>query len=240
MLGKWREGKIEDIIQETATVRRFFVRIGEVEQVSFKPGQFVTFDLPIHEKRLKRWRSYSIASAPGGNLLEFVIVRLENGAGTRYLFEQVNIGDSLKIRDPQGVFTLPKELSLDKELCLICTGTGVAPFRSMLLSLQEAQKPTPPINLIFGSRTMDDVLYKNELTQLCTSVDNWSYHIALSRANEPGTYRGYVHPIYEQLYADKREVCFYLCGWTDMIDEARERIAAMGYLDKSIIYEIYG
>ncbi len=240
MLGKWRVGKVEDIQQESPSVRRFLIRIPEVERVDFQPGQFVTFDLPIHEKRLKRWRSYSIASAPNTNLLEFAIVRLPHGLGTTYLFEKLAVGDELKIRDPQGVFTLPRALGPERELCFICTGTGVAPFRSMLLHLKKQAGPQPKVNLIFGSRTEQDLLYRKQLTDLCTSVDNWDYHIALSREDKPGTYHGYVHPIYEQLYEDGRDTLFYLCGWTDMIDEARERLEALGYEKSQVIYEIYG
>ena len=56
----------------------------------FEPGQFVTLDLPIHEKPSKRWRSYSIASWPDETaVFELVIVLLEGGAGTKYLFEEI-------------------------------------------------------------------------------------------------------------------------------------------------------
>jgi CDP-4-dehydro-6-deoxyglucose reductase len=52
----------------------------------FKPGQFVTIDLPIHEKPNKRIRSYSIASWPDGtNVFELLIVLAEHGLGTHFL-----------------------------------------------------------------------------------------------------------------------------------------------------------
>src|SRR5690606_9211390 len=94
------------------------------------PGQFVTIDLPIHEKPNKRWRSYSIASWPDGtNTFELVIVLLEDGVGSTWIFENVTEGTELTFRGPQGVFTLPDPI--DRDLFLICTGTGIAPFRSM-------------------------------------------------------------------------------------------------------------
>jgi CDP-4-dehydro-6-deoxyglucose reductase len=49
-----------------------------------------------------------------------------------------------------------------------------------------------------------------------------------------------VHPIYEEICADKRPVNFFLCGWKGMIDEAKTRITAMGYDRKAIHQEIYG
>ena len=65
--------------------RRFWIQIPELEKFDFIPGQFVTLDLPIHEKPNKRIRSYSIASWPDGtNVVELVIVLLEGGLGTTY------------------------------------------------------------------------------------------------------------------------------------------------------------
>jgi len=78
MLQPWRTGIITRIEQETENTRRFWVQVPELDRFDFVPGQFVTLDLPIHEKPNKRWRSYSIASWPdGSNIFELVIVLLE-------------------------------------------------------------------------------------------------------------------------------------------------------------------
>ncbi len=138
MLEPWRTGKVIRIEEATFNTRRFWIEVPDVETFDFKPGQFVTLDLPIHEKRNKRWRSYSIASYPDGtNVIELVIVLLEGGLGTNYMFREVMVGSELQLRGPQGTFVLPQEI--DKNLFLICTGTGVAPFRSMVHYLQQAQ-----------------------------------------------------------------------------------------------------
>jgi ferredoxin-NADP reductase len=108
MLEPWRTGVVTKIINEASNTRRFWIEIPEVESFNFKPGQFVTLDLPIHEKKNKRWRSYSIASWPDGtNVIELVIVLLEGGLGTTYLFNEVKEGSELLLRGPQGVFVLP-------------------------------------------------------------------------------------------------------------------------------------
>jgi ferredoxin-NADP reductase len=86
-LQPWRKGIVTRIENETADTRRFWISIPELEQFDFIPGQFVTLDLPIHERPNKRWRSYSIASWPdGSNVFELVIVLDKGGAGTPYLF----------------------------------------------------------------------------------------------------------------------------------------------------------
>src|ERR1700710_1685986 len=135
MLQPWQTGKVIRIEQEAAATRRFWIQLPELSSFDFEPGQFVTLDLPIHEKPNKRWRSYSIASHPDGtNVIELVIVLLEGGLGTHYLFNHVDVGTEILLRGPQGVFTLPP--IIDKDLFFICTGTGIAPFRSMVKYIQ--------------------------------------------------------------------------------------------------------
>jgi ferredoxin-NADP reductase len=237
----WYDGIVMDIIPLTATTRLFRIALPpEIDNFTFQPGQFMTFDLPIHEKRHRRWRNYSIASAPdSSNILEFVIVVLEKGAGTTYLFNEVKIGTTITMRGAQGVFTLPDPLP-QSELCFICTGTGIAPFRSMLLDMANKQKNHPKMHLIFGTRYEKDILYKTEMENLTQQLD-LQYHLALSRETSPDFkgHRGYVHAIYEQLYAQRPDAVFYLCGWNDMLDEAKTRLQNLGYDKKHIIFESY-
>ena len=152
MAEPWRTGTVIRIEQETPNTRRFWIQVPELERFDFKPGQFVTLDLPIHEQKNKRWRSYSIASWPDGtNIFELVIVLLEEGLGTPYLFREIKVGSELILRGPQGVFTLPSPL--EKDLFLVCTGTGIAPFRSMVQYIKLHDLPHRDIHLIFGCRT---------------------------------------------------------------------------------------
>jgi ferredoxin-NADP reductase len=234
----WRVGKVIAIEQAAPSTRSFFIQVNELEQFNFKPGQFVTLDLPIHEKPNKRWRSYSIASCPNGtNIFELVIVLLEGGLGTTYLFNEVTVGSELSFRGAQGVFTLPE--TLEKDLYFICTGTGIAPFRSMALDIYNKQIVHKNIHLIFGCRTKADLLYYEELSNLQKALPGFHYWPVLSREDWEG-YKGYVHQVYEELCKDKPEANFYLCGWKNMIDEAKERIVALGYDKKSIHQEVYG
>lgn len=239
MAAPWRKGIFSKIEQVTPNTRLYFIKIPELEQFDFKPGQFVTLDFPIHEKPARRWRSYSIASPPNGtNEIELVIVLLEGGAGTTYLFNEVNEGMEVPVRGPQGVFTLPDEI--DHDLFFICTGTGIAPFRSMLHHIRSTGLPKHKnIYLIFGTRTQKDLLYHEEMKQLEKDIENFHYIPTLSREKWEGR-TGYVHPVYEELIAHKQPAHFYLCGWKEMINEAKQKILAMGYERKMIHQELYG
>ncbi len=237
-LQPWRTGKVIRIENETADTRRFWIEVPELDVFDFIPGQFVTLDLPIHEKVNKRWRSYSIASWPDGtNVFELVIVLDTRGLGTPYLFEQVNVGSELIFRGPQGVFTLKEPL--DTDLFLICTGTGIAPFRSMVHHIKNNNIAHKNIYLIFGCRTKSTLLYYDELKQLQQTLPGFKYLPTLSREEWDG-YSGYVHPIYEALCAERTPARFYLCGWKGMLDETKKRILEMGYDKKQIHVELYG
>src|SRR6476620_6140374 len=178
----WRTGTVIRIENETYNTRRFWIQVPELDSFDFIPGQFVTLDLPIHEKPNKRWRSYSIASWPDGtNVFELLIVLLDGGAGTTYLFHEMKEGSELVLRGPQGVFTLPEDLS--KDFYLICTGTGIAPFRSMAHYIQLHNIPHSNINLIFGTRTKQDLLYVDELKRLEMEMENFHFFPTLSREN---------------------------------------------------------
>lgn len=242
---QWQKGIVEKVLDETYNTRRYFIRLPEVDKFTFRAGQFVTLDLPIAEKPAARWRSYSIASAPSeDNVIELLIVLLEGGAGSTYIFNEIKEGSEFVVRGPQGVFTLPE--SIESDLFFICTGTGIAPFRSMLHNIHANRISYKNIYLIFGCRTQKDLLYHNEMRELGNSLTDFKYMPTLSRESWDG-HTGYVHSIYEDILHQKRgngtevhPAHFYLCGWKFMIDDARKKIAELGYDRKSIHFELYG
>lgn len=238
MAYEFYDAEVIDIINETDKVRRFYMKVKDFPNYSFIPGQFAMLHLPIESKDPKR--SYSIASAPNdNNTIEMIIVEKEGGIGTKYLFEQVHQGSILKISKPLGKFVLQQPVST--ELCFIATGTGVAPFRSIILDMVNKKIPFPKITLIFGTRYEKDILYHKEFTSLQQTLSNFQYIPVLSRETSESWKgeKGYVHQVYEKLYQDKRPSVFYLCGWAVMIDEARAKLHTMGYDRKQIKFEVY-
>jgi len=248
LVPNWQKAVVENVIHETHNTRRYFLRLPETERFLFKAGQFVTLDLPIHEKPGRRWRSYSIASNPdGSNLIELLIVLFEGGPGSTYIFNQLKEGSVVMLRGPQGSFFLPDDIN--KDLFLICTGTGIAPFRSMLLDVLKRKIKYQNIYLIFGTRTKADLLYFEEMKNLEKQLPNFKYLPTLSRERWEG-FTGYVHPIYERICESNsngytntdftKNSCFFICGWKFMILDAREKIKAMGFNNSAIRFELYG
>lgn len=240
MLLPWRKGIVIKIEEASPHTRRYWIQVPELDVFDFKPGQFVTLDLPIHEKKNKRWRSYSIASWPdGSNVFELVIVQFPGGAGTSYIFNEVGVGSEIEFRGPQGVFTLPEQL--DKDLFLVCTGTGIAPFRSMVQYIHLNKIPHRNIYLVFGCRFLSDSLYMQEMYELQDKLPSFRYLPTYSRETSGEVRKGYVHKVYEEIIGtSKPDAAFFLCGWKNMVDEAKERILALGYDKQDIHLELYG
>jgi CDP-4-dehydro-6-deoxyglucose reductase len=237
----WHDGIVRKISRIAPNVRNFQIEVLGVQSIDFQAGQFVTLDLPIGEKRLQRWRSYSIANAPNGsNHLELCIVNAPEGLGTTYLFEAIQEGATLKFKGPDGGFVLPEKI--EKDLVFICTGTGVAPFRSMILDLKKTGKTHRNLHLIFGTREESGILYREEFEALAREMPGFRYDVALSRQENWSGSKGHVHQIYLEQYASPRpDLDFYLCGWSNMIDEAvANLLVQLKYERSQIHYELYG
>lgn len=238
MKASYYDTEIVHIIEENDFVRRFFFRTPHQNSFDFKPGQFVMIDLPIESKITNR--SYSIASAPDGtNIFELIIVLNPSGKGTPHMWEHFHVGDVVKVAGPLGKFVLPEQI--EQDLCFVATGTGIAPLRSMALDLINRNVPRKNIYMIFGNRKIKDILYRKEMEELEAAHPEFHFLPVLSR-EEPHLWdgkQGYVHPIYQDLFADKRPGMFYLCGWKNMIMEARDNLTQMGYGKEHIKFELY-
>jgi len=235
----WHNSTLTKIEKTTPTTWRFWLEAKDLDKIDFRAGQFITMDLPIHERKRKRWRSYSIANSPNEqNIIELIIAYYEGGLASEYLFKETKEGDTITFKGPDGAFFLPKKIEHD--LVFICTGTGVAPFRSMIFDLEKRNFDNKKIHLIFGTRYENGILYLEEFEALAARNPNFTYTVALSREPDWAGVKGYVHQVYEAKYQDRPETRFYLCGWQYMIDEARERLEKMGFDKTKVFYELYG
>jgi len=232
---------IKYIIKETENVWRFIFEAPLYEELKYKPGQLVNLFLKEEADATPHVRSYSIASYPdGSNTFELIITDQPGGKMSDFLFRNAKEGTEIGYKGPMGVFTLPEEL--DRDLYFVCTGSGISPFRSMVNYILKNNIPSKEINLIFGCRTEKDLLYYNELKELAESYSNFNFFPCLSREDKRGFHHGYVHDVYLPLMeTSKTRPLFYLCGWRDMIDEARMHLNDRGFeMRKDIKVEIFG
>jgi ferredoxin-NADP reductase len=239
-LMKWRNAQLLQVKSLTPNTSAFIFQLAEEDlNFMFKPGQFLTLDLPIHEQRNKRWRSYSIANTPNQNgHLELIISNVEGGPASAYFFQKIQIGDWVPYRGPSGVFVLPEKI--EGPLFFIATGSGVVPYLSMLRTLQQTNHHWEhPIYLVFGTRHAVNIIGKEELEALAQAQPLFKYLCICSQDVNHLGQKGYVHQLYEPLVDAASNATYYLCGWKNMVDDVYERLLAKGVKKDFIKRELY-
>ena len=217
---------------------------------AFTPGQYATLGLAVvppkdaTRPKLTR-RMYSIASpATQTNTLDFYITRVQGGKLTPSLFD-LSPGDPLFMAGRVGGhFTLTGH-AVGKTLVLVATGTGVAPFRSMLHTHRH-DPPWDHLVLIEGCRYARDLGYRDELEHLAAEHDHVTYLPSVTREPEledggdwtglRGRVPAFMKPErFEQLTGRplSPETCHvYLCGNPAMIDTLEPDLLGRGFVTR--------
>jgi ferredoxin-NADP reductase len=186
-------------------------------------------------------RSYSIASAPG-EPLAITVERLEDGEVSPYLVDEVHEGDRFEVRGPIGGYFV-WEPDDPRPVLLIGGGSGVVPLMAMIRH-REAAGGTAPTRLLYSSRTLEDVIYREELDELAARMDGVEVFHTLTRS-QPEGWTGYGRRIDAEIL---REVAWpaadgpqvFVCGSTRFVDAAADGLIALGYEPRGIKTERFG
>lgn len=226
--------RLKEKIALTASTYDFVFDLIEPTSIEFKAGQFVLIKEHHPETGELISRAYSVASAPEAtNELTFNIEIVEGGKLTP-LMKQWEIGKKAEMQGPFGHFFF-KSPPEREHLVFVATGTGIAPFRSMIEHLL-AQGDTRRMSVYFGLRAAENIFYKDLFENLAAEHDNLDFTLTLSRPNEewPGS-RGRVTAILPDIEFDPEKADVYLCGGKPMIDDVKQLFLDKGF-DKSHIF----
>lgn len=224
---------IRDIgVQDT---RHFKLAFPEGTVFDYDAGQFINAMIPTEVKVIKR--PYSIASSPTWKgYLDLCWKKIPGGQATEYLWK-LREGDKLEIQGPLGRFTL-KVRPLPKTLVFVSTGTGIAPFRSMIHDLLD-RKENVNIWNIFGNRYEEDILYREEFEELERKHPNYKNVFTVSRPKSWTGETQYVQHMVKKYITSPEGVHIYICGLTNMILEVEKAAMEMGFTKQQIFYEKY-
>ncbi len=203
------------------------------EAIPFRPGQFVNLAVPGAKPAGER--SYSVYSDPlDPSRLDLAIKLLEGGAASEYL-RVSRPGDRMAFRGPFGVFTLA---DAPGPFWFLGTGTGLAPYRSMLEEAARAGD-SRSFRLLFGVRDEEDVFAVDHLDRLVATLPDFQYTLCLSRPSPAWT--GFKGRITQRLADATPDTSahVYLCGNGPMIDEGRAILTAAGFDRKHVHFEKY-
>ncbi len=189
-----------------------------------RAGQHVDVRLTA-EDGYQAQRSYSIASAPG-EPLAITVERLEDGEVSPYLVGEAHEGDRFEVRGPIGGYFV-WDADEPEPVLLVAGGSGVVPLMAMARHWARAGGEAP-MRLLYSSRSLEDVIYREELETLGIDVVH-----TLTREQPPG-WSGYARRIDDELL---REVAFpasesprvYVCGSTRFVDAAADGLVRLGY-----------
>jgi ferredoxin-NADP reductase len=214
-------------------VRHFVFEVPEIQQLHFKPGQFVSFNATVRDKTITR--PYSIVSLPDGNRFELCLNLVHGGAFTPHLFA-LQPGDSVEMSAPLGFFVIRDP---SKEAVFIATGTGIAPFRAMAPDYL-SHPYSKQLTLLFGVRHQQTIYYRDDFDALAGQYLNFRFWPTLSRADSswPGR-TGHVQTHLLEAIGDRRDLDVYICGLKAMVDDVRAILKGLGFDRKQIIFEKY-
>jgi CDP-4-dehydro-6-deoxyglucose reductase len=217
-------------------VRHFVFEASDVERLSFAPGQFVSFTDDVGGKRITR--AYSVASAPDeSNRFELCLNLVTDGHLSPRLFS-MQPGESVEMLPPLGQFVIRHP---DRDAVLIATGTGIAPFRSILRAhLSETSRA---FTLLFGVRHEHSLMYRAEFEEMARRYSHFRFVPTLTRPGPDWT--GLTGRVQQHLIRALGQPCprpdvdVFLCGLKAMVDDVRNILKAMGFDRKQILYEKY-
>lgn len=191
------------------------------ESVTYLPGQHMNVIMPDGSTR-----SFSMASRPRDNQVDFHVRQVEQGSFTQGRLTHLQAGDALEVELPLGSFQFHAQDY--RPLLMVATGTGLAPIKAILDSLM-GDPDCPPVSFYWGARTAADLYLHDEISTWGDRLYEFNYVPVLSRGDADwGGRRGYVQDAVTADLDDLSEHAIYLCGSPEMIFSAKQAFIARG------------
>ena len=232
----WQLATVADAVAETAEVRTLVLDVPGWS--GHLAGQHLDVRLTA-EDGYRAERSYSIASAPGDRLA-ITVQRLADGEVSPYLVDELRPGDELELRGPIGGYFV-WEPGRGGPLLLVGGGSGVVPLMAMIRTRAEAGDETP-VRLLYSSRTIDDVIYREELDRLAGGALEVVHTLTRAR---PDGWTGYARRVDAEMLAEvawspDAGAATFVCGSTPFVEGVASALVGLGHAPASIRTERYG
>ena len=235
----WQLASVLEIVEETERTKSLVLELPDWPG-GYRAGQHVDVRLTA-EDGYQAQRSYSIASAPEDANLVLTVERLDDGEVSPYLADELRPGDQLELRGPIGGYFVWEE-SLGGPLVLVAGGSGIVPLRAMLRH-RAAGADGISAQLMYSSRTLADIIYREELVRL-GERDGVAVHLALTREwpeDWPGRRGRIDRDLLEQTVpSPAEEARAYICGPTSFVESIAEALVALGHRADRIRTERFG
>jgi ferredoxin-NADP reductase len=235
----WQVADVAEVVEETPRTRTLVLE--PPDWPGHRAGQHVDVRLTA-EDGYEAQRSYSIASAPEEDRLSITVERLPDVEVSTYLVDELRPGDGLELRGPIGGYFVWEEAQ-GGPLLLLAGGSGVVPLMAMARHRALAGSGVPA-RLVYSSRTLEDVIYREELDRLAAAGDGFEVVHTLTRKQPPG-WTGYARRLDAGLLrelawpAADRPLAF-ICGPTAFVEAAAAALVDLGYEPERVKTERFG
>lgn len=220
---------------------------------AFKPGQYLTFRLPIDDPSGESRtvvRCYSLSDSPHPDHYRVTIKRVPAaapdvlpGLGSNHFHDEVQEGDTVSVKAPAGHFHLADNGT--HPIVLVGGGIGITPMLSIVnATLQQAQRRE--VWLFYGIRNRADHVMKEHLETLAKNHSNLHLHVCYSRPDERDVegvdyqYCGHVDIRLLRLILPRQVEDFYICGPKQMMETLVPALEEWGVPPQRIHYEAFG
>jgi CDP-4-dehydro-6-deoxyglucose reductase, E3 len=210
--------EVEWLTREVANLR---LQLPDMPALEYLPGQYMNLHLADGSHR-----SFSMASLPNENHVDFHVRRIPGGQFTDAQLESLKPGDRLDVELPLGNFRFHSEDY--RPILMVATGTGLAPIKSMLESLMD-DDDCPPVWLYWGMRSEGAHYLDAQIRSWTPRLYEFQYHPVVSRPSAAWQgRRGHVQDAVLADLGDLSEYSIYMCGSPAMISDAKQAFLARG------------
>ena len=204
----------------------------------FRAGQYISLKMKIGQSFISR--PYSICSAPKEALegtLAITVQSKADGFAADYLLANAKIGDEFTASGPQGNFYY-EDLRDAPHVIALAGGSGITPFLSMAKAIADGTENFN-LTIIFGNRTEDSILFKDELEELAASCDKIKIAHVLSDEDKEYYEHGFITADLIKRLAPE-EYSVFVCGPRAMYCFLKSELPKLELPEKYIRREIMG
>jgi Na+-transporting NADH:ubiquinone oxidoreductase subunit F len=226
---------IRDLTHDIKEVR---LKLADPPSIAFTAGQYIQFEVPEYDLTDEPvYRAYSISSDPReSGEIELEIRYVPHGICTTYVHRHLKAGDRVRINGPYGEFGLRPS---DREILFVAGGSGMAPIKSILLTMLAAGNPRKA-RYFFGAKARRDLFLVDEMRELEHRLPNFTFIPALS-GPEPGDRwdgeTGLITDVVARHVQTVGDCEAYLCGSPLMIDACVKVLTARGMTNDRVYYD---
>lgn len=200
------------------------------QDFQFTPGQYVSLSVWLNGSEERR--SYSLCNGPNEDIA-IGVKAVSGGKVSNFLCSDLKSGDTLYVAKPQGNFTLKKDA---RNIVCVAAGSGITPILSILKAIQKTETKA---RLFYGNRTLESILFKDELNNLSMDANYF-----LSGADLEGYTKGRINKenfteVIKNDLSILKSDAFYLCGPEAMINDIQEALTFFGVSKEKIHFELF-